>query len=199
MADDFALVRIVRVVDPNTNNPSIRVKQLVVSDGNAFSGDIQVLNSANGTDVKFGLAKHLVDESGRQFAFKINKTVPICVEDHTNGPPPTKCMPGQMPEGFSVSALAADSFVLSLPKLSAPDAVYKYTLFMEFKNQQGVWKDVTIDPKIKNGGVSTLSAVEKPVIHQIAGLGLTELFAAAILLFAAGGFLGWVLAGGRRP
>jgi hypothetical protein len=193
MAEDFALVRIVRVknYDKVTKLADIDVKQLKTD----YNGDVTVLNEASGTDVTIALAKKLTSAGGWKYVFDTN---PICIDPPGSTVP---CREGdQLPGGFKVSAVSAagDSFTLSVPQLATGMVSYKYRLFMTRTKGDDV-QDVIIDPRITNGGVGFANASSSSTWKSPADLSAETLVLLAILLLAAGTAFGWVLSGGRRP
>jgi hypothetical protein len=192
MADDFALIRIVKVTPPKNNKPaSIDVKGLAAN----ASGDLDVLSTTNGTTVNIVLAKKLVD-GGNQNRYSFDTAMPICVSAPGSTQP---CKAGEFPTtDWTVSNISTDSLTLNVPALpqgSGGYSSYKYSLFMFQTPKGGTPIPITIDPRITNGGQPFEGSVVKTYDAGLSGLTLLLL---AILLLAAGTIFGWALAGGRK-
>jgi hypothetical protein len=183
MAQDFAMVRIVKIKDKNSDGKAnIEVKALEAD----HKGDVKIADGVNGTDVLVVLAKKFVDAKGPAYAFN---AAPACVVPANST---ASCTAGQFPQdpaGFSARKVTDDSIVISVPQLPAGGPTYKYSLFLT-ATENNKESPVTIDPKITNGGAGYLGKELLPPSFGPAGLSGNTLFLLTLLIFAAGCVIG---------
>jgi hypothetical protein len=178
----------IRDFNPVAGQPgiyTIKVKH-VVRDG----GDIDLFSNADGTEIKFSLTNNLTSGAGSVYKFLPE---PFCV-NYVGQPQCVAPAPGTQPKlGFQVSNATDNSFVLSIPDLGVGTPEIEYRLFLKREGGSAPGA-VTVDPRIKPP-----SAAFAPDRIVDAGLSTVTLVALAFVIFAVGGFMGWMLAGGGKP
>lgn len=184
MADN--LVIRIRDFDPIKGAPgyyTMKVRQVT-----AVNGDIDLPAEANGAQVKFKLADSLTTgDTVYQF-----KNSPVCVYHAATD---TSCNPGEgvnNNSGWEASPVVnGNSFTLTVPPAANAPGEYEYSLFLR-KTKDGQNSPVTVDPRIKNGGV----ALNGYSMADSDGFSLAFL---AFLTLSLGFVLGWVIKGTRQP
>lgn len=184
MSDESAVLRIKDVTPIGNGIYTIAVKPDVNK-----KGDIGLLAGNGVTEVKFKISKLMASTPGWKYSFAAE---PFCV--YQTGDPCLATDNGQPAHGFEVSEVTDKSFLLKIPDLGSSTSYYNYRLFA-VRKQGGQSESVTIDPKIKPGGVSL---IEKDVTlaPQVVGPSPIELVGASILLVAAAFSTGWIMATG---